>query len=512
MTVRAFSGGQIRTMQAGDTADLLVIEGERIVDVGDRSMLDRYPDAERRDLAGRVLVPGLIDAHNHLSVAALHPRWADVGRVRNREELIEVVRSRALAEPATRWIRCFGWDESRTDFTPTRQDLDEAGLDRPVLVAHFSLHQGVVNSVALDELGIGRQSPDPPGGEILRDPSGEPSGFLLERAWSEAHRRSMLDYADPDRWADHIVTRAEELLSDGITAVHDAACSPEAEAVYRGLARSRRLPISVVMLPHSAALLSNDPNDRLDGPVSGEGDERCRVGAIKLFADGGIAIAIDATIGGRPVRFGMVMEDLGTRGRDAADRGFSIAVHAIGNVGVDAALALFEEVRRLRGADCLLRLEHAGVTGPDQWRRLASLGAIAVVQPGFVEHVGRGVADMLFDDHHWLAFRGLQDSGVELAGSSDDPCAPVAPLWGARRGESRATSTGVLFEPDQSVPFDDWLRAYTIGAARAGGQEEERGSLARGKRADLAVLNLDPGGAARVDETWVAGELVYAKP
>jgi predicted amidohydrolase YtcJ len=512
MTVHAFAGGPILTMDL--PAEVVVVDGDRIVAAGPRDLLDLFPGAEVRDLGGRTLAPGLIDAHNHLSIAALHPRWRDVGTVHDRDALVAAIRTQAQAEPEAEWVRCFGWNEAGTGFAPTRHDLDAAGVDRPVVVAHYSLHQAVVSSAALDVLGIGRHTPDPPGGEIARGPDGEPTGRLVERAWSDAHARSLHAFADPDRWAEHIAARARQLHRHGITAVHDAACSPEAERVLRAAATAGTLPVSVLMLPHAAAILSNDPGARLDGPVTGEGDEWCRVGPIKLFADGGIAIALDVSVGGVPFRYGITMDDVGTRARAARERGFGLAIHAIGNVGVDRALAAFEEARRpgRRGSgECLLRLEHAGVTGPEQWVRLASVGAIAVVQPGFVEHVGRESGGVTFDAHHWLAFAGLAEAGVVLAGSSDDPCAPVPPLWGAHRGATRTTGDGLVLERDQSVPFADWLRAYTKGAAIAGGQEHERGSLTPGMRADLVVLDLDGPEGGTVEETWVAGERVYAR-
>jgi hypothetical protein len=324
-----------------------------------------------------------------------------------------------------------------------------------------------------------------------------------------AHTVSMRDYADPERWAEHIAARARVLLADGITCVHDAACPPEAEAVYRAMARSGSLPISVLAMPHPGALLTNDHRARLDGLPTGDGDEWCRVGAMKLFADGGVAIAVDASIRGNTVRFGMRFADLEEHARAAAARDFRLAIHAMGNVGVDAMLDTCSEIARgYPGRDHRFRIEHAGVTSSDQWSRLADLDAVAVVQPGFVEHVGTNVGEYGFDHHHWLAFAGLAEAGVTLAGSSDDPCAPVPPLWCMTRGVQRRTSGGRDFEPEQSVSFDDWLAAYTRGAAYAGGQEGERGTLAPGLRADLVVLDRD-GDAARVRETWVAGERVY---
>jgi predicted amidohydrolase YtcJ len=503
----AFTGGRILTMDpASAHASVVVVHGDRIVEVGGHELLSAHPGADVIDLGASVLVPGFIDAHNHLSVAALHPRWRDVKGVHDRQVLRDAIRAQDAAEPETAWIRLQGIDAFA--FPVTRHDLDAAGVDRPVIVADYTLHQCVVSSAALEALGIGRTTDDPPGGEIARDQHGDPTGFLIERAWSEAHAQSMRDYADPDQWPLHIAARARELVADGITCVHDAACSGAAETVYRAMAREGTLPISVVGLPHPAELLMNDVGSRLDGAPTGEGDERFRVGPAKLFADGGAAIALDTTVGGHPVQMGMLFDDLGEHAQRAVDRGFRIAIHAMGNRGVQAMIDVCADLgRRHPDHDHRFRVEHAGVTSADQWRRLAALGAIAVVQPGFVEHVGTQAGGMRFDDHHWLAFAGLAEAGVTLAGSSDDPCAPPPPLWCAAHGLTRRTSGGIDFEPEQAVPFEDWLAAYTRGAALAGGQEHERGTITPGKRADLVFLDRADLGA-RVLETWIGGELV----
>jgi predicted amidohydrolase YtcJ len=508
-----FTRAAVVTMDAAHPdPGAVVVRGDRIVAVGGRDIVAAYPGADVVDLNGATLVPGLIDAHNHLCIAALHPRWRDVSHAATVDELLAEVAAQAAAEPEPAWVRVAGWTEQHHNVTVTRHDLDRVDVGRPVVVAHFSLHKGVVNSRGLAELGIGRATQDPAGGEIGRDPDGQPDGVLIERAWSEAHRRSLAAYADPDRWSEHIATRAALLLAEGITAVHDAACPPEAESVYRSMAADGALAVSVLVLPHPARLLTHEFSGRLDGPPTGEGDERLRVGAAKLFADGGIAIALDVRIAGRPFRFGVTMDDLGATALAAAARGWRVAVHAIGNVGVDRALEAFREVeRRHPGEDHRFRVEHALVTSPGQCRSLSALGAIGVVQPGFVDHVGAGAAGMRFDDHTWLAFATLLDEGVVLAGSSDDPCAPVPPLWCAHKGATRRTDAGLPFEPDQAVPLLEWLRAYTLGAAYAGGQERERGSITPGKRADLVALDGDVSGShlPRVQRTWVGGRLAY---
>lgn len=494
--------------------DVVVVEGGRITDVGERALLERYPHVEVHDLAGRILTPGFIDAHNHLSVAALHPRWRDVSPARTVDELLAAVREQAEAEPDAEWVRCQGWSEWDHGVFPTAADLDSLGLDRPVIVAHYSLHQCVVSSAGLDALGIGRSTPDPAGGEIARGTDGAPTGFLLERAWSEAHARSLTSFCDRDRWADHIAARARVLHSEGITAVHEAACPPEAEAVLASMAAAGTLPLSVLVMPHPAAILVNEQSARLEGPRSGEGDELLRVGPIKFFADGAQMLAVDVTVAGERLRSGILMDDMADCTVRAADRGWRVAVHAMGNVALQAAIEAFTAAARRRpDDDHRFRVEHATVASSSQVRELAALGAVGVVQPVFVDHFGTITGGASLDDHTWLPFAMLAEAGVVVAGSSDDPCAPFPPLWGAAMGETRRTHAGCDVDPGESVPMEEWLRAYTMGAAYAGGQEGERGSLTPGKRADLVVLDgpLDASAPPRVAETWLAGERVFVR-
>jgi predicted amidohydrolase YtcJ len=381
------------------------------------------------------------------------------------------------------------------------------------VVAHYTLHQAVVSTAALDALGIGRGTPDPPGGRIARRPDGTPTGLLVERAWSEAHARSLRAYHDPERWAELLASRARALSRDGITCVHDAACSPAAEATYRRLAAAGALPISVLMMPHAAALLAPLDAARLDGPPSGDGDEWLRVGAVKLFADGGVEPAIDVAMNGARLALGITMPGLDDDVATLVARGFAVAVHAIGNVGLGGALRAFRAARAARGgADLRLRVEHATLAAPAQLAEMAALDVAGVVQPGFVDHIGAAVDGVRFDDDTWLPFGDLARAGVRMAASSDDPCAFHAPLLTAARGSTRRCSTGAIVGPEQALAYEEWLRAYTAGAAWAGGQEYERGRLAPGLRADLVLLAgaLDPEHPPHVAETWVAGQRVFA--
>lgn len=508
-TVTAFTGGTILSMDStiGEPEVVVVADG-RIAAAGDRDLLAAHPDAELIDLAGRTLVPGFIDAHHHLSVAALHPLWADLSGATNLDEAGKLLREAADRDPDAAWVRGCMWDE-RTGLSLRGADLDALGIDRPVVVACFSLHRAVVSSAALDALGISASTPDPDGGRIDRNAGGAPTGLLMEQAWAHAHARSMEAYSDPDRWGDLIEARLRLLLSQGVTAVHDAATSPEAEAVYRALAAAGRLPGSVLMMPHSSRLLINANPDRWDGPRTGEGDERLRVGAVKFFADGAWELAVDAEFGGVTTELGLLFPGLAEGMAEAVERGFGVAVHAMGNRGLAHTLARWEEATRGREPSHGLRIEHVTLAGSGEIEHMRRLEATGIIQGGFIEAAGDTAGVFPLENATWMPFAALAESGIILAGSSDSPCSVSEPLTNARFGVSRTTSKGAHIAPDQSLPMREWLRLYTAGSAAAGGQSDERGRLAPGLRADLVVLEGDLGGVdVSVAQTWVDGERV----
>lgn len=514
-TAIAFTGGRILTLDATlGEPEVLIIDNGRIAAAGERALLQAYAGVAVEPLGGRTLVPGFIDAHNHLSIAALHPLWADLSQVRSLEEMKQALAAQAAREPEARWIRGANWNEVTTNVLPDRHDLDALGFDRPVIVAHYTLHQGVVSSHGLDDLGIGPETPDPPGGVIARGTDGKPSGLLVECAWSQAHARSLAAYRQPERWAELIAARGRQLLRDGITCVHDAACSPAAEAVYRALHRAGTLPLAVLMMPHPEAILTGLAPERLEGPLTGDGDEWLRVGPLKLFADGGIAPAMDVSIAGMRSAFGIEIPGLAAGVAQAVERGFRVAVHAIGNVGLRNALAAFSLAARARDLDHRFRVEHACLASPPQIEEMASLGAVGVVQPGFLHHIGQAVEAVPWDEEIWLPFGAMAAAGVALAASSDDPCAFHQPLLTAACGTTRRTGSGGVLGLEQALGYERWLHAYSAGAAYAGGQEHERGTLTPGKRADLVVLEgaLEAEHPPRVRQTWVAGRLAYGEP
>jgi predicted amidohydrolase YtcJ len=506
--------GRILTMDPpGARAEAAAIADGRFVSVGSREVVAAFPDAEVADFGERLITPGLIDAHNHLSGAALLPMWVDCSRLGSSEDLGTALARWKNDPGGDGWVRGYGWNPGPGGLALTRHELDEFMPGRPVVVAHFSFHGAVVNSVALEQLGITRSTPDPPGGRIIRDSTGEPNGVLMEQAWREDHLRSMEQYSD-ERWAELIAARVKTLHSHGVTAVHDAACPPEAEAVYNALEQAGRLEVSVVVMPHTRERPDHSLGARLEGPMSGEGSEALRAGAAKFYADG---VNPEGDGGDDPSERGKGFVAPGARASalEAAEQGFRLAVHAMFNKGVEAALDVFEEVmKRQPQLDHRFRIEHAGVVSEEQMRKMADMGVIASVQPCFIEDT----ADFDFEPDRppVYPFRTLLDKGIMLAGGTDDPANTVdslSLLWGSSLGTTRRNSRGRVLFPDESVPFEKWLEAFTIGAAYAGGQEGERGSISPGKVADFVVLDgeLDALNLPRVRETWRSGGRVYAR-
>lgn len=505
------TNAQIHTMDAArPIARTLIVAGSEVVGVDEPF---DPAGADVCDLGGRVVVPGFIDSHNHLSIAALYPRWVDLSRVRTADDLFAALQRQDRNEPDAEWIRAANWVPGlHEDFN--RHLLDSFGFDRPIMLAGASLHEGVVDSQGLDHLQISAYTEDPSGGRIERDAAGQPTGYLIETAWSYAHAASLRGYHDPDRWAELIVSRAQSFLAEGVTAIHDAACSPQAEAVYRDLARQQRLPISVLGMPHPAAMLTHDLGARLDGPPTGDGDEWFRVGPVKLFADGGSLGAMSDPADPHVLAGGIYFEAIEHQIPRLMDRGFRVAVHAVGDYAVRGCLTAFEEVARRRpDDDHRFRLEHVVRPRPEQIHQLKALDVVVSVQPGIIDYYGDEIANRAPQSviDATLPFAGLRDAGVHLGASSDDPCAPFGPLRNSITGATRRTPNGLVLAPQHAMPLLEWLRAYTAGSAIAGGQENERGRLAPGLRADFVVLdgNLDAEQAPAVAETWVAGQRVW---
>jgi predicted amidohydrolase YtcJ len=560
-------GGTVLTMD--DTrprATAIALQAGRVQAVGDDELLDlRTACTEVVELHGRTACPGFIDAHLHLTLAAWYQRGVDLGGCRSREEALQRLtggtphpHSPAGGDDAP-WIYAYNYRPAL--FTSgggiNRYDLDHVSGGGPVLVMHFSFHECVVSSAGLLAAGITRLTPDPIGGRIVRDRHGEASGELLETAVGpvEALARTAAmgtGYAD---WLAALQRYCAGLFAAGITHVCDPGVDAMLESYLRRAMREGTLPIPVSMLFMSGSGFFVPPYDRLAGPVTGDTLDGLQVGALKLFADGGSrcavcvglresfsgivaqvgraarlrkpALLMDAKAPERPhlhrdgsVTLGYLHYESGRLTEithDAAAKGFQLAVHAACNAGIEAALTAYE---RLPAGATRHRLEHLVSLDRSQARRIASLGAIGVVQPSYIESIGDEWDAMPSPARlHSVPLRDLLDAGVTLAGSSDAPIASYAPLAGMVAAVTRRTARGAIHEGEQSIGHLEALRLWTTGSALAVNLEHEIGVLKPGARGDLVVLSENPLtvpaerlGHIRVERTILAGRTVFSHP
>ena len=505
---------------ARPVAEALAVRDGRIVAVGSAQEVLRLADGEhdRVDLGGNALLPGFVDAHNHFSAAALDVFWADCSTppLASIAEIQTALRRTAAKTPPREWVRGWGYHHGHLAERrhPTRHDLDEAVPDRPAVLMHFSHHQCVANSLALGAAGITCATPDPPGGEIARDKSGEPTGLLFERAMGSCEVKSREGWEA--RFSEVAAAASRRYAAVGITTVQDAAVSPRTAERYLEAGRAGHLGIRVQMMAvgvggwfEPPAEISRERPWETAGPY-------LLVGPLKIFVDGGYRCAMRVTEGGETVTSGFLFYRRGELADllvSAWRRGWSVTCHAIGNLGIETCAGAIEDaLRREPRGQGKVRIDHAMFLTQELIDRIKALGIWVVVQPAFVydldaRSAGEGILG--------LPFRTLRDAGIPLAFSSDFPCGTLSPLVGIYAAATRRTRSGEARDPEQAIPVQAALEAYTINAARAGGLERECGSLEPGKRADLIILDRNPLTVSpeelprlKVLRTFVAGQEV----
>jgi hypothetical protein len=540
--------GRVRTMDPSrPAAEAVAWERGRITVVGSRAeVVAATPGAEVIDLGDVDVLPGFVDAHHHVAIAALYggvvrleaPRVADLASLR------AAIAEEAARTPEGRWVIATGWDEARLAErrAPTREDLDAAAPGRAVFAMHWSCHRGVASSRALELAGVGRTTPDPPGGVIERDRRGHPTGLLLERAMGRVESLARADRADldgPGALA-RITAHLRDVARAGITRVCDAAVPRDLVPLFRDLDARGELPIPVHLCPVSTRGWLDDAADALDGLEPGARlGARVHVGPVKLVFDGAptcsmclswrqtlvvaartLALAArDADLEavrtslavaprfGRDVRSGVTIFGAEEAARVVArlvDRGSAVATHAFGNAAIDVALAAYEAVGARLGVGGAPRFEHAAFAEREQARRMAALGAAAVVQPAMVElpmmRTAPAVPGLPF-----MPLRRLLDAGVRVASSSDYPVEGFDPLAAIRAAVTRETARGEVIDPEERVSLDEAIAMGTREGAAVLGCLDETGTLEAGKRADVVAVRGLGGRDARVVATWVEG-------
>lgn len=562
LPTRIFSGGAILSMVPGGAPpEAVVTKLGRIDYVGTEAEAESVagPDAERVDLGGRALVPGFIDAHHHFGMAAVYRGAIGLRRpeAQSIEGWLSLYRDAAAKTPPGAWILGQGYDEAliRERRVPTRDEFDAACPDHPALAVQYSVHEGVTNSRGLAIAGFTGDRRPPVGGELGEDRRGRRNGQLIEAALGvvEAIARADLLQRSAAQLMSRMVEYERELFAVGITRVADAGVDPAAEVLYRAAVAEGTLKLPVVMMPIGSAGLFLPPTDRLDGGVTGEGDDSLLVGPLKLFFDGAGRCAMCLSFREMlttTIRLGVLAararswspiadarhtaprrgpkftletgvkfyspEDGQRIARDAAERGFAVAIHAIGNAAVDDAVNALSAIRSVHVDSHPPRIEHGTIMSVVAARKIADQGIAVVAQPDFV----RLPVYESMPKIRGVVFNGLKtmlDAGILVAGSSDAPVASPAPLDAIRSAVRRLSHHGRTIQPEERVGVMDALAMYTRNAAAVCGVSGQTGTIEVGKRADLVVLSGDPVTASHdaldglaVEQTYLAGERVYA--
>lgn len=511
------------------TAQAVAVLGDRIVAVGSNTEVDawRAPHTHVIDAGGKLLLPGFNDAHVHFVSGGMQLDNIQLNDATTPEEFARRIGERARVTAKGEWIVGGNWDETKWNppNMPTKELIDAVTPDTPVFVSRYDGHMGLANSVALRLAGITAKTPDPPGGTIVRDAQGNPTGALKDAA------TDYIDKVIPPLTHDQrlkIVKRAlAHAASVGVTSVQHMVASNEDIAVYSELLQRDELTTRIYVAPsitHVDDLAKLGIGHAFGGPY-------LRIGALKAFADGslgsGTAYFYEPFLNQGNNR-GLLSDEMQPislmrdRYMKADAAGLQICTHAIGDEGISTILDLYSELIKKHGeADRRLRIEHAQHMGAKDFERFAQLHVIASVQPYHAIDDGRFAESHIGHDRasRTYAFRTFLDHGVRLAFGTDWEVAPLDPLLTVYAAVTRATLDGKNpngWFPEQKLSVAEAIEAYTMGSAYAEFQEKEKGSITPGKLADMVLLSDDIFSIVpekirevRVLKTFVGGRLVF---
>jgi predicted amidohydrolase YtcJ len=524
--------GKIWTVnEAQPRAEAVACLGSRIVAVGSNDEIRKWvgPATEVIDLGGKLVLPGFNDAHVHFFSGGENLASVQLRDAKSEDEFRKRMAEFAARQPAGRWITGGGWDhENWTPARlPTRQMIDAVTAGHPVFVNRLDGHMALANSQALKLAGITRDTPDPPGGAIVRDAAGEPTGVLKDAAMDRMDR--VIPAPSEDQIAEAVRAAMRYAAENGVTSVQDMSAAPPILRVYQTLLGRGELTLRIS---------GHQPLEwwqRLAGVGlhADFGGEKLQIGALKGFADGSLGSTtalffepyLDAPQTSGLANSEMIPESKMQAHILGADRaGLQVAVHAIGDKANHMVLGMYEEVGRLDGArDRRFRIEHAQHLRMDDIARFGKLHVIASMQPYHCIDDGRWAEKRVGAERAkgTYAFRALLDSGAVLAFGSDWDVAPMQPLMGIYAAATRRTLDGKHpdgWVPEQKITVAEGIRAYTLGSAYASFDEKIKGSIAAGKLADMVVISEDilsvPAVAiekARVETTIFDGKVIYRR-
>ncbi len=517
-------------------AEAVAVRGDRIIAVGRNADINRYvgPTTEVLELEGNLAIPGFIEGHGHFLGIGDQKLQLNFMDVESFDAMVAMVEDAVGQAQPGELIRGRGWHQDKWDSVPEpnvaglplHDSLSAISPNNPVVLRHASGHATFANGKAMEMSGITRDTPDPPGGEIVRDADGDPTGAFRETASRllDATRRNSIP-PDPRRQAELAV---EEVLSKGITSFQDAGSSFEAIDLYKEMVDDGTLGVRlwVMVRESNEQLVTNLADYR----VVGYGDNRLTVRGVKRAIDGALgshgAWLLEPYVD-LPESAGLnttPLDELEETARLTIKHNYQFCVHAIGDRGNREALDIFERVFATAGGNTerRWRIEHAQHLHPDDIPRFSELGVIASMQAVHATSDGPWVPDRLGDkrsEEGAYVWKKLLQSGAVVVNGTDAPVEDVSPIESYYSTISRRLSDGTVFYPNQRLSRMEALKTYTLNAAYAAFEEDLKGSITPGKLADITVLSKDiltiPEEEIPTTEvlyTIVGGEVAYRKP
>lgn len=524
--------GKIWTVnEAQRQAQAVACRENRIAAVGSNEEIRKWvgPATRVLDLGGKLVLPGFNDAHVHFFSGGESLTSVQLRNAKSEAEFRDRIAAFTAKQPPGRWITGGNWDhENWTPARlPTRQLIDPVTAGHPVFINRLDGHMALANSQALKAAGITRETPDPPGGTIVRDDAGEPTGVLKDAAMDRVER--VMPAPSPEQIAEAVKAAMRYAAENGVTSVQDMSASPEVLRVYQTLLSRGELTLRI----YGFQPLSSWQRLAAVGVRAAFGGEKLEIGGLKGFADGSLgsttALFFEPYLDA-PNTSGLTNNEMIPESKMAghilgADRaGLQVAVHAIGDKANATVLGMFDKTVQEDGdRDRRFRIEHAQHLRVEDIPLFGKLRVIASMQPYHAIDDGRWAEKRIGSERAkgTYAFRSLLDSGAMLAFGSDWEVAPMEPLMGIYAAATRRTLDDKHpggWVPEQKISVAEAIRAYTMGSAYASFTETIKGSIEAGKLADMTVISTDiltiaPADIekARVDMTIFDGRVIYQR-
>ena len=506
----------------------LVVDLGKVVAIGDDRLVENFSEANIIDGQGKTLIPGITDAHGHVSSLGYTLLQIDLRDTSSARQAATQIADYAQKKPYLKWIQGRGWNQvlwPGQQF-PSAKILDELVSDRPIWLERIDGHAGWANSKALALAGINANTISPPGGEILRDANGQPTGILVDNAMSIIN--DILPPPSDEELAAAVDAATHHLLTLGITSTHDAGVSATEHRFYTELASQEMLAVRLYGMisstdPELASILSA-------GPTVDDND-LYSVKSVKVYTDGALGsrgAAMLEPYADRPGHRGLLLtsqQQLRSIFTDAIKAEFQVAIHAIGDKGNQIGLDEVEHAYATVGGETLRhRMEHAQIVALADIPRFKALNVIPSMQPTHATSDMNMAEDRIGAERlkGAYAWRSFLDQGSRLVSGSDYPIELANPFHGIHAAvtrQNKANQPEQGWIPEQSITIEEAMRSFTIDAAWAAHQENVLGGLSPGKWADFIIIDQDLFTIPSQDlwktevlQTWLAGKRVYEKP